>query len=206
MNERKQFLDKAYELDGLEEARALYDAWAPSYDADVAESGYATPRRAAEALAKVCKDRAAPLLDLGCGTGVSGAAFREAGFTTIDGCDISDEMLKKAEEKGIYRKLLKGDMDELVPCAKGDYQYIAAVGVLIAGHAPPETIDAVLARLPRGGLFVFSLNDHALAGGRYSGRLNEHLDSGQAVVLFRERGAHLPARDMQSTIYVLRKS
>ncbi len=201
----KKFLDNAYGLEGAEETQAFYDAWSSSYDTEVAENGYATPARCAAALAQFAPDTSAPMLDLGCGTGVGGAALKAAGFTTIDGSDFSDEMMAQAGKKGIYRRLLKADLTNPMPFEAGDYTNISAIGVLNPGHAPAETLDAVLEMLPSGGCFVFSLNDHALADGTYEGRLREVVDCGTAHLLFSEYGEHLPKIDLKSTVYVLRK-
>lgn len=202
----KKFLDNVYDLDSPEATKAFYDDWSASYDAEVAEHGYATPGRCAEALKEFAPDLGRPLLDLGCGTGVSGAALKAAGFTTIDGSDFSAEMLEQARKKGIYRNLLQADLTDPMPFEDGAFDYISAIGVLNPGHGPAEVIDAVLAKLPRDGLFVFSLNDHALADPTYEGRLTEHVDAGNARVLFREYGEHLPKIDLKSVVYVVQKT
>ena len=202
----KTYLDNVYDLDTSEKTRAFYDDWSATYDEEVAENGYATPGRAAEALAGFVEDLAEPMMDLGCGTGVSGAAFRAAGFSTLDGTDFSPQMLKRAESKGIYRTLLKGNLSDPMPFADGAYRLISAIGVLNPGHAPAEVFDQVMAKLPAGGLFTFSLNDHALADPAYEARLNEHLDCGAARLLFKEYGTHLPKIDLQSNVYVVAKA
>ena len=202
----KKFLDGAYDLDGADATRDFYDDWAATYDAEVAENGYATPGRCAEALTRYVADTAAPVLDIGCGTGISGAALRKAGFPTIDGSDFSDEMLAQARAKGIYRSLLKADLTNPMPFEDGAYGTITAVGVLNPGHAPASTLDDILGKLPSGGLFVFSLNDHALEDVTYEGRLSEHVDCGNAQLLFKEYGTHLPKIGLKSNVYVLRKA
>ncbi len=198
-----KFLDKVYEIDGSTEE--LYTDWAASYDAEVAEAGYATPGRCAKALASVAEDKAAPLIDVGCGTGLGGLALRLEGFETLDGLDLTRAMLDRAAERGIYRELIRADAGEL-PFEAGDYANAAAIGLFSPDHAPAGTIDAVLERLPRGGHFVFSLNDHALAERSYEQRIMAWTDAGAARCVFREYGEHLPARDLKSTVYVLRRS
>ncbi len=57
----------------------------------------------AAALAALVGDLDAPLLDLGCGTGLSGEAFMSAGFSVIDGTDFSETMIAVARNKpGLY--------------------------------------------------------------------------------------------------------
>ena len=202
----KKMLDNAYGLDGAEATRNFYDEWAASYDAEVTENGYVTPLRCAAALAKFCEDLDAPLLDIGCGTGISGSALKAAGFTTLDGCDFSAEMLEQARSKGHYRTLINTNLEDPFPFEKGAYANLAAIGVLNPGHAPASTLDEVLNLLEPGGLFVFSLNDHAMADYTYEARLNEHVDCANAELLFREYGPHLPKINLKSTVYVLRKT
>lgn len=204
--EQRRFLDSAYSLGTTEETRRHYDDWAASYDAELAENRYATPARCAAALARCAPDLSAPVLDIGCGTGLSGLALREAGFTTIDGTDLSAEMLEKAEAlQGVYRDLFAGDLNEPLPVSPGAYAHMTAVGVINPGHAPPETVDAVLALLPPGGCFVFSLNDHAMAEPEFPARVDEVTAAGTAECVFREHGPHLPGIGLEATVFVLRK-
>ena len=102
---QKTYLNNAYGTKDTNSTRKLYDDWAASYDAEIAENGYATPGRCAAALAQFTQDQNAPVLDFGCGTGLSGLALKLAGFSVIDGLDLSPEMLAKARDKGIYRRL-----------------------------------------------------------------------------------------------------
>lgn len=102
----KGYLDRAYDLASAGKTRRLYKGWAQTYDEEIAKNGYASPRRTAQALVKSGARLDAPLLDIGCGTGVSGFFLRDAGFTDLQGSDFSPEMLKIAEDKQIYKKNL----------------------------------------------------------------------------------------------------
>ncbi len=200
------FLDRAYGLSTGAQTREHYRAWAASYDAEVLANGYVTPQRCAEALRALVADRDAPILDIGCGTGLSGEALRSAGFRTIDGTDFSAEMLDVARGKdGLYRSLTLGNVEEPLPGAAGDYAHMAAIGVFSPGHAPAGLIDAVLARLPAGGCFVFSLNDHALADASYNTAIDAVVGARLGEVAFREYGPHLPARNLQCDVVVMRR-
>jgi SAM-dependent methyltransferase len=48
--------------------------------------------------------------DLGCGTGRTGAWLATTGIDTIDGVDITPEMLELARARGIYRRLVEADV------------------------------------------------------------------------------------------------
>ena len=203
----KGFLDAVYGIGDSRSTKSFYKDWAATYEDEVRANGYVTPGRCARALADLAADMSAPLLDLGCGTGLSGEAFRATGFTTIDGSDFSEEMLSLARAKpGLYRNLILGDLNNPLPGAPGDYAHIAAVGVFSPGHAPATMIDEVIARLNAGGCFVFSLNDHALEDPSYDAHIGALVEKGIAEVAFREYGEHLTARDLRADVCVLRKS
>lgn len=195
------FLKKVYHLDGEDAVRDYYDDWSDSYDAEISENGYATPRRCAEALAACAPDPNAALLDMGCGTGLSGLAFRAAGFTTVDGADLSPGMIEKAEKRGAYRNLfMSPDLGGRV------YDMVAAVGVIGPDAAPASLFDTCLAHLKTGGLFVFSFNDHALTVPEYPAVLAAARSRGAVITRFEEHGDHLPGINVKSTVYVLEKS
>lgn len=198
----ENFLEKVYEARDADSTRALYDNWSATYETEVAANGYVTPARSVEALAQFAADKSLPLLDFGCGTGLVGLALKLAGFKTIDGVDLSAEMLAKARGKGVYRTLTQIEANAPL---EGDYPLMSAVGVIGAGAAPISALDTLLRALPTGGLLVFSFNDHALAEPENTGRLNEWLDCGAARLLFCEHGAHLTESGMKSTVYVVEK-
>ena len=200
----KTYLDKIYSTDSTD-LRPFYAQWAQSYDQEVGENGYITPLRIAEALARHVKDLSIPILDYGCGTGISGQAFQEAGFPTIDGVDISDEMLEVAAQKKIYRRL-EVFAPEIGPDVKlGAYNIIAAVGVIGAGAAPLAVLDQIMALLAPKGLLVFSFNDHKLEDPAYDGRVENYVKQGQAALHLKDYGDHLPKQKINSNIYILEK-
>ncbi len=201
-----KFLDKAYGARDAASTRELYDDWAASYEAEVAENGYATPGRCAEALKKYIDDQDQPILDFGCGTGLSGLALKLAGFSTIDGLDLSAEMIAQANDKGAYRTLRQIDADAPLSHPPGEYAAIAAIGVIGAGAAPISVFDTLMKGLGKGGLMVFSFNDHALADKTNEARVNEWTDCGAARLLFREHGPHLPGINLKSNVYVIEKA
>ena len=200
----KTYLDKIYSADSADLC-PFYAQWAQSYDQEVGENGYITPLRIAEALARHVKDLSIPILDYGCGTGISGQAFQEAGFPTIDGVDISDEMLEVAAQKKIYRRL-EVFAPETGPDVKlGAYNIIAAVGVIGAGAAPLAVLDQIMALLAPKGLLVFSFNDHTLEDPAYDVRVKNYVKQGQAALHLKDYGDHLPKQKINSNIYILEK-
>tara|TARA_R110002049_G_scaffold10127_1_gene50065 strand:+ start:19471 stop:20085 length:615 start_codon:yes stop_codon:yes gene_type:complete len=201
----EKYLDKVYGARDATQTRQLYDDWAASYETEVGAQGYATPGRAAAALAKFVTDPTQPILDFGCGTGLSGLALRLAGFTTIDGVDLSADMLAQARGKDVYRALTQIEADATLLHEPGDYAAISAIGVIGPGAAPITVFDSLMHGLDSGGMLVFSFNDHALSDRCNEARLCEWTDCGAARLLFREHGDHLPGLNMKSTVYVVEK-
>ncbi|MEM6634911.1 MAG: methyltransferase domain-containing protein [Pseudomonadota bacterium] len=189
----------------VEDTQKIYADWAENYDSDVTEWGYATPGRIAEALAPRIGDTTLPVLDFGCGTGISGVALKQAGFQTIDGMDISQEMLELARPKALYRDLRHAEPGTVKGVTPGDYAAIVAAGVISIGAAPPETLSIVLNHLAPGGLLAFSFNDPTFEAGTYEPVLAQELAAGRAEMLFREHGPHLPEKNMESTVFILRR-
>ncbi|MEO0822435.1 MAG: methyltransferase domain-containing protein [Pseudomonadota bacterium] len=207
---QKSGLSGAYGIDSAEAARSYYDGWAKGYDAELSENAYATPRRCAEALARFAVDPTAPLADFGCGTGLSGEALSAAGFSCLDGFDISEEMLAVAGDKKLYRSLSVLDLSQPLlaqsaSLAPASYANAAAVGVLTPEIMPVTVLDEILEILPPGGCFVFSVNDHAAADGRLRARVMELTDCSAADLMLSEHGEHIPGTGLESEVTVLRK-
>ena len=185
----------------VEETLQVYTDWADTYDADVRDRGYVTPARIAMALTTWVEPEAV-VLDYGCGTGLSGWALAEAGFTHLHGTDITPAMVDIARSKQIYDKLWVGQPGA-APCAPGDYAVIVATGVVSLGAAPPECFDLLLDSLLPGGVLALSFNDPTLEDGRYDARLTAR--DADIELLFREHGPRLQDAGMGADVLALRR-
>ena len=145
------------------------------------------------------------MLDIGCGTGLSGAALAAAGFTAVDGADVNAEMLSRAREAGVYRATHVTDLSDPFPFPPGTYGAMAAIGVIGVGAAPASLLGEALDALTPGGHLVFSYNDHALAVPDFREALESALATGRAEEVFREHGPHFEALGSGSSVYVLRR-
>ncbi len=204
MSDHNNHLDRAYKLDSVNETRDFYADWAATYDAEIAENGYATPKRCAEAVSKFSSSDAV-VLDTGCGTGLSGLALRAAGFAHIDGFDITDEMLNVARGRDLYRNIWLAEAGAQIDVSRGPYDVIAAIGVIGNGAAPVTFFYDIIKQMNRGSFFVFSFNDHTLEDPQFEGALNNTLDTGGYGLVFKEYGPHFPKRDMNSNVYVMQR-
>ena len=201
------FLKRAYRLKNQQDTLSMYGDWAATYDQTMKDHDYQSPRRIVEALQRHCADKSIAIFDVGCGTGLSGMALATAGFTQIDGSDVSPEMIEIARQlDGVYRRLTCVKLDDPFPFATGAYHVITAMGVIADKHAPPQTIGQLLNKLGSGGLLIFSLNNHTLENPDYLQACHDAVTHGVADILEEDDGPHMVRLGMTSKIMVLRKS
>lgn len=182
---------------------AVYQDWAATYDAEVTGRGYHTPDRIAQALTRFVSLET-PILDYGCGTGLSGLALAKAGFTTLDGTDVTVEMLDRARKLSLYRRLWHAEPG-IFDFETGAYPVIAAVGVISLGAAPADVLPQLVAKLAPGGILTLSFNDPTLADDSYERALTAEVQGGRVSIEFREHGRHLDDVKMGSDVMVLRR-
>ena len=155
-------LRRAYDLDDVDTGQQLYVEWADTYDTTMLDGlGYVSPRLVAEALAAHTHHTSAPVLDIGCGTGLVGQECARRGFTTIDGLDLSMAMMDVAARRGVYRHLMEGDLRGTLPLADGAYAAAVCAGTFTSGHVDAACIPEVLRTIRPGGLLVCTVH-HAV--------------------------------------------
>jgi predicted TPR repeat methyltransferase len=142
---------------GTSDAREVadrYDAWAQSYDDDLASWSYQAPAVVAETVV-TRKPAAGSVLDVGCGTGLVGRALRARGFARqLLGLDISQASLEIAQQGGAYDSLEHADLQQRLPFADDSVDAVVCVGVMT--YLPEvEAVWREFARVARaGGLVV----------------------------------------------------
>lgn len=137
------------------EVMQQYDEMAPTYDATLLNDwGYRAPAVAADLLARYV-DSQATVLDVGCGTGLTGRELKRVGFTSISGADISQPSLDTAAQKGVYTSLVRADLLKPLPFEAGSFDAALCVGVL--SYITGEGLFRELCRIVRaGGILVLS--------------------------------------------------
>ncbi|MCA3437488.1 MAG: class I SAM-dependent methyltransferase [Rhodobacter sp.] len=150
-------LHAAFALRTPEDCLRLYRDWAASYDAGFAAGmDYRLPAHVAAAF--VAGGGTGPVLDVGAGTGLVGAALRGLGWTgQIDGADLSPQMLDQAREKQVYRDLIEADITRPLPLP-GGYNGVVSSGTFTHGHVGPDAFGPMLAVAAPGALFALSVN------------------------------------------------
>lgn len=200
----EELFQKVYDAKTSQEQAAAYAEWANSYDQTMAESGYVSPPQLAALLAQHCPPDGASVLDVGCGTGLSGIALHEAGFATIDGADISDAMLAEAATKEIYRKLTRVDLTAGIPESDNTYHGAFSTGTFTLGHVGPAAIPEVIRVLKPGGHFCLTVSDQSWDSQDYATVLPS-LAAGRFEVTVDEMHDHVVSHNMQAHFLVLRK-
>lgn len=204
MSKRTEDLfQKVYEPRSKEEQAAAYSEWAETYDAAMSESGYVSPPKLAALLRDHCDD-AAIILDVGCGTGLSGEALAGAGLTTFDGIDISSGMLAEAAVKGIYRRLFEVDLVKGIPVEDGQYDAAFSTGTFTLGHVGPTQIPEVMRVLKSGGVFCLTVSDLSWDDQNYAEQLPS-LGAGIFKIISDEIHDHVRDHNMQAHFLVLEK-
>ncbi|MEO1308324.1 MAG: class I SAM-dependent methyltransferase [Pseudomonadota bacterium] len=144
-------LDRAYEIDGPDEAKALYRDWAATYDSSFGEGwGYIAPREIARIYQSMTGENE-PILDIGAGTGL---VAEHLDGQVVDGLDITPEMLDIAAEKKIYRQTITADLLKTLPLDDGTYGGVISSGTFTHGHVGPTCLPELLRVTRSGALFV----------------------------------------------------
>jgi predicted TPR repeat methyltransferase len=137
------------------EVMRQYDEMAPAYDATLlSQWGYSAPATAADLLARHV-DLQSAILDVGCGTGLTGGELQRVGFGSVCGADISQPSLQIAASKGVYQTLVRTDLLKPLPFLDGRFDAAVCIGVL--SYISGDTLFRELCRVVRdGGLLLFS--------------------------------------------------
>jgi SAM-dependent methyltransferase len=89
------------------DARSGYGEWVATYEGTVED---AMDIALLERLTTPHWETVREAVDLGCGTGRTGAWLRSRGVEAIDGIDLTPEMLERARTRGAHRRLVDADV------------------------------------------------------------------------------------------------
>src|SRR5688572_25496699 len=112
------------------DVRTGYAEWVPNYERTVED---AMDIALLETLATPRWPSLDTAVDLGCGTGRTGAWLRKRGVATIDGVDLTPQMLAVARERSVYRRLVEAD---IASTGLGASAYDLVIASLVDEHLP----------------------------------------------------------------------
>jgi predicted TPR repeat methyltransferase len=154
--------------------RRLFDQYAGRYDVSLIEHlayrGPALLRDAVETAARAVGRpmRFGSVLDLGCGTGLAGAAFRPFADWLV-GVDLSPAMINQAAAKGLYDRFITADVAAALADEAGDstkYHLVIAADVFVYVNELAPIVAKVAPILTPDGIFAFTVETHAGDGAR----------------------------------------
>jgi predicted TPR repeat methyltransferase len=154
--------------------RHLFDQYAGRYDTALTEHlRYRGPAILLDAVQQMMRSLGHPplfgdVLDLGCGTGLAGAAFRSlAGRLT--GVDLSPAMIAKADEKGIYDETHVAKIEDFLSAAATEdaqYDLVLAADVFVYVGDLSPIFAGIRKVLTAAGLLAFTVETHAGDGAK----------------------------------------
>jgi predicted TPR repeat methyltransferase len=146
---------------------SLFDSYAHKFDTHLTQSlHYRGPKMLRLAVEEYCSHHNQShqfdtIIDLGCGTGLSGVEFAHMTSKLI-GCDLSAAMVEQARRKNIYSDLL---VEDAITClSKYTADLVLAVDVLVYMGDLQPLFTSIKQRLTTNGLFVFSTQHHDGSG------------------------------------------
>lgn len=149
----------------------LFDQHAEAFeDILVEQLGYAVPVLVRQRLQVLGLGPFKRMLDLGCGTGLTGGTLRDMA-EDITGIDISENMIEIAHEKDLYETLYVAEVEDFLEDNDDEpFDLITATDVLPYLGALEPLFFGAAENMVKGGLLVFSsetLPEAVLAGRPY---------------------------------------
>ena len=143
--------------DNLKYISKRFDLNAEAYDNGRNSVSYDAPKLLFKALSKTLKGTFGRVLDLGCGTGLSGGYLRERSDYLI-GIDISENMLNIAYSKKIYDELVNEDIIQYLELQnQNSCNAIMAASVVVYFGDLNKFLANIKRILANNGVFVFDV-------------------------------------------------
>ncbi len=136
----------------------IFDSYAGYYENDMVEElQYRVPTLIRGVVGRLmesgrCFDK---VIDLGCGTGLSGVQFRDAA-RCLHGVDLSPRMIEESEKKNVYDRLEVVNIRDFLSAPGTRYDLFIAADVLIYLGALEGIFAAIRKRAERNAFLAFS--------------------------------------------------
>lgn len=145
--------------------RGLFDDFSSHYDETMLEKLQYRAHLHLRTLAERVLPRLTPpwrILDLGCGTGLVGDAFKDlAAGGHLAGLDIAPRMIDAARARGLYDELILGDLETVLHAPGPAYELILAADTMIYLGDLAPAFSGVAKRLESDGFYIFAVESAA---------------------------------------------
>ncbi len=147
---------------GADYVRRLFDEFVPTYDKSLADIEYNGPEQLA-ALARQFlpegSEDSLDIIDIGCGTGLSGIEFRPLA-RQLKGIDIAPKMIDAAKKRGIYDDLEVNEILTALVRHQSDTDLIVSADAFPYFGDLDSAFLSVTSALRDNGLFLFTVETH----------------------------------------------
>jgi predicted TPR repeat methyltransferase len=203
-----EFVDAAYNLDDdVDNMVEFYQKWAADYDHQMLdELGYTSPTKIAQQLGEYLPDTESTVFDVGCGTGLTCVLLAEKGYTNLDGIDLSPDMIRVAGERGIYRELLVGDVNQALERDDESYDAVISSGTFTHGHVGPEPLDEIFRILRPGGILACTVHQDLWTSMGFEAKFKALVEQGIASLVSSQMDSYYKDAPVEGWFCVYRKN
>lgn len=185
----------------------FYRKWAADYDHQMLDQlGYTSPTKIAQQLGEYLPDAKSTVFDVGCGTGLTCVFLAAKGYTNLDGIDLSPEMVRVAAERGIYRELLVGDVNQSLDRDSGSYDAVISSGTFTHGHVGPEPLDEIFRILKPGGILACTVHEDLWESMGFESKFDMLVEQGMATCLSLKLDSYYKTRPAEGWFCVYQKN
>lgn len=145
---------------------SLFDDYAESFNASLVKKlDYKLPFQIQNLISKlnISKSKFENVLDLGCGTGLSGKELREIS-SNLCGVDLSKKMIEKAVELDLYDELHVGDISEFLDNSANQYDLFIALDVFVYLGDLESIFKKIKSCSMKNAIFIFSVESQEQNG------------------------------------------
>ncbi len=202
-----EFVDAAYHLDDEADMVDFYRKWAADYDHQMLdELGYTSPTKIAQLLSEHLPDTASTVFDIGCGTGLTCVFLAEMGYANLDGIDLSPDMVGVAGERGIYRELLVGDVNQALERDDASYDAVISSGTFTHGHVGPKPLDEIFRILKPGGILACTVHQDLWASMGFEAKFDTFVEQGIVSHVSSQLGSYYKDAPVEGWFCVYQKN
>ena len=179
-----EFVDAAYKIEDEAGMVEFYRKWAEDYDHQMLDVlGYTSPTKIAQRLSPHLANTEASIFDVGCGTGLTCVYLAEMGYANLDGIDLSPDMVRVAGQRGIYRELLVGDINQALERDDDCYDAVISSGTFTHGHVGPAPLDEIFRILKPGGVLACTVHEDLWESMGFRAKFDSLVAAGTALEL-----------------------